>query len=184
MTARSSTSFQYGGLYNHDTHDTGRHWAAALHINATYGNWSAQLQAMQYAFLPKNAAGEPRDIVFAGAFADAYPIAAKGRILEANIGYELHFSEWIDTIKLYNNYSILIKDRAGFQDSQMNVAGLSVVAGPIFGFVDVISAKNAPYIGTPTAIAFTTGEPAGEWHTMFNINLGFYFKTDPLQWAQ
>lgn len=177
-------SFQYGGLYNHDTGDTGHHWAAAFHVNATYGNWSAQLQAMQYAFAPKNAAGEPRDIVVTGAFADAYPIAAKARILEANLGYELHFANWIETIKIYNNFSVLLKDSAAFQDSTMNVAGFSVLAGPIFGFVDVISAKNAPYIGTPTAVAFTTGAPDGEWHSMFNINLGFYFKTHPLEWAR
>ncbi len=177
-------SFQYGGLYNHDTGDTGRHWAAALHVNATLGNWSAQLQAMQYAFSPENAAGQPRDIVYTGAFADAFPIAAKARLLEANVGYEIHPKKWIDTIKLYNNYSMLLKDSAAFADSKMNVTGFSVLAGPIFGFVDVISAKNAPYIGTPTAIAFTTGAPDGEWHSMFNVNLGFYFKTHPLEWAR
>ncbi|MDB4960124.1 MAG: hypothetical protein JWP01_123 [Myxococcales bacterium] len=180
----AGVSGQYGGLYNHDTRDTGRQWAAAVHINATHGNWSAQLQAMQYGFSPKNAPGEDRNVVVIGAFADAYPIAARARIVEANIGYEIHFSKGIDTLRLYNNYSMLLKDEPSFQDSAMNVVGFSVLAGPIFGFVDLISAKNAPYIGAPTGVAFTTGAPDGRWHSMFNVNLGFYFKTSPLAWAR
>jgi len=46
------------------------------------------------------------------------------------------------------------------------------------------SSRSAPYIGTPTAVAFTTGEPDGEWHSMFNVNLGFYFTTHPLEGAR
>jgi len=51
-------------------------------------------------------------------------------------------------------------------------------------FVDLISAQNAPYIGVPTDVAFVAGEPDPTWHSMFNVNLGFYFRTSPLALAR
>lgn len=178
-------SLQLGQLYNLDTGDMGRQWAAALHATATVAGASVQLQAMQYAMAPKNAPGVLRDVVYVGAFADAFPIAARARVLAANVAYELPIGRLaIDSIKLYNNHSIMLKAEDAFADSQMNIVGMSIVAGPIFAFVDLISARNAPYIGAPTAVAFTTGEPGGEWHSMFNANLGFYVRTDALSWAK
>lgn len=118
--------------------------------------------------------------VYVGAFADAFPIPAHGRVLEANIAYDIQIGRLVDTVRCYNNHAILLKNDPAFADSQMNIVGCSILAGPVFAFVDLSSAKNAPYIGVPAAIAFTTGEPDARWHSMFNVNLGFYFKTAPL----
>jgi hypothetical protein len=173
-------SLQYGQLYNYDTRKRGQQYAAAVHATASYANISLQLQAMQYLFEPKNLATAPSDVVYVGAFADAYPIAKSGRVLSANVAYDIHVGRVIDSIRCYDNYSVLIKDQASFEDSRMNSLGCSVLAGPVFAFVDWIAAQNAPYLGVPTATAFTTGEPDPRWHSMFNVNLGFYFKTAPL----
>jgi hypothetical protein len=173
-------SLQYGQLYNYDTRKRGQQYAAAVHATATYANISLQLQAMQYLFEPKNLATAPNDVVYVGAFADAYPIAKGGRVLSANVAYDIHVGRVIDSIRCYDNYSVLIKDQASFEDSRMNSLGCSVLAGPVFAFVDWIAAQNAPYLGVPTATAFTAGEPDPRWHSMFNVNLGFYFKTAPL----
>jgi hypothetical protein len=173
-------SAQYGGLYNYDTGQTGHEWAAALHVDGNLAGWSFQAQAMQYLYKPINPVGASDQIVFVGAFADAFPIAASGRLLELDVGYNFRIGKLIDNIKCYNNHSILLKAQAGFADSEMNILGCSILAGPIFGFVDLVSAKNAPYIGAPTNIAFTTGEPTSNWHSMFNVNIGYYFKSSPL----
>lgn len=173
-------SLQYGQLYNYDTRENGQQYAAAVHASASYMNVSLQLQAMQYLFEPKNLSTARSDVVFIGAFADAYPIARNGRVLEANIAYDIHVGRVVDTVRCYDNFSMLVKSDDAFEDSRMNVLGCSVTAGPIFGFVDLISAQNAPYIGVPTNIAFVAGEPNPRWHSMFNVNVGFYFKTAPL----
>lgn len=173
-------SLQYGQLYNYETRDRGQQYAAAVHATASWRGLSMQLQAMQYLFEPANPTGVANDAVWVGAFADAFPIAARGRVLEANVAYDIPIGRVIDTIRCYNNHSILLKDDPRFDNSQMNIVGCSVLAGPIFGFIDLISAKNAPYIGTPTAFAFTTGAGDARWHSMFNVNIGFYFKTAPL----
>jgi hypothetical protein len=178
--AEGGLSLQYGQLYNYDTRKSGQQYAAAVHATASFKNINVQLQAIQYLFEPKNLSTAASDVVFIGAFADAYPIAKGGRVLEANIAYDIHIDHVIDSIRCYDNYSMLIKDQASFEDSRMNSLGCSVLAGPVFAFVDLISAQNAPYLGVPTATAFTAGEVDPKWHSMFNVNFGFYFKTAPL----
>jgi hypothetical protein len=177
-------SLQAGQLYNHDTRKSGRQYAAALHATASFKNVSVQLQAMQYLFEPENLSTARNDVVYVGAFADAFPIARGGRVLEANVAYDIHVGKLVDTIRCYDNFTTLIKDDAAFEDSRMNTVGCSVLAGPVFAFVDLISAQNAPYIGVPTDIAFVAGEPDPAWHSMFNVNLGFYFRTAPLALAR
>jgi hypothetical protein len=183
-TVEAGLSLQAGQLYNYDTRKTGMHYAAAAHATATFKNLSVQLQAMQYLFEPENDPLARTDVVYVGAFADAYPIARGGRVLEANIAYDFHIGKVVDTIRCYDNFSMLLKDDESFEPSRMNIVGCSVLAGPVFGFVDLISAQNAPYIGVPTDIAFVAGETDPTWHSMFNVNLGFYFRTSPLALAR
>jgi hypothetical protein len=58
-----------------------------------------------------------------------------------------------------------------------------VEAGPIYAYLDVATGNNHPWIGPAWAEALSRGkaadasvsEPAPEWATRFNINLGYYF---------
>ena len=50
-------SVEYGGLYNSTTRDTGDHWAAAAHLNGTYGRWNIMAEAIRFSFNPENPAG-------------------------------------------------------------------------------------------------------------------------------
>jgi hypothetical protein len=49
-----------------------------------------------------------------------------------------------------------------------------VTAGPIYTYIDVISGKNALYLGGPRN-SFEAGDRDADWGTKFNINIGYYF---------
>jgi hypothetical protein len=51
----------------------------------------------------------------------------------------------------------------------MNVLGVAISAGGLYTYVDLITAKNHPFIGG------TMAGDALDWNTRVNINLGYYF---------
>jgi len=66
-------SGQWGQLYNHDTEDSGDHWAAAAHLNGFYGPWNIMLEAIRFRLSPENPSGQADDTVVMGAFPTAFP---------------------------------------------------------------------------------------------------------------
>lgn len=175
-TTEVGLSAQYGQLYNNSTEDTGDHWAGGLHLTGKYDNFEVQLQAMQYRFNPENPVGVDDKVVMIGAFEDAFPLASEGQLLEANLAYNMPINNGlIDSVKCYNDYTIFMKSEEMFEDSQMNTIGCSLASGPIFAYLDFIIGKNSPYIGVPSGVAFAGGENDASWHTMVNLNIGYYF---------
>jgi hypothetical protein len=168
-------SGQYGGLYNTITEDMGEHWAGAIHLHGNYGPWGLKLEVVEYDNNPENPEGVGDDVVYIGAFNDAYQVAAEGTIVVADLSYSIPV-EWgpINNLKFYNDYSRLIKKESGFEDSQMNTLGCMVTAGDIYAYFDVIMGNNAIYIGGKNN-PFAAGEKNADWQTKFNINIGYYF---------
>lgn len=169
-------SGQYGQLYNKTTDEMGDHWAAGLHLDGQYGNVYLKLQALQYQFTPENPLGMSNKTVLMGAFTDAYPVAAEGSIVIANVGYDVPV-KWgaIKSLYFYNDYSVLMKTEDGFEDSPMNITGLLITAGPAKAFIDFIIAKNTPYVGFPLETALAEGNPDADWEPMLNITFAYEF---------
>jgi hypothetical protein len=116
-----------------------------------------------------------------GAFGTAFPVASEGTLLVANLSYELPL-EWgpIRSLTFYDDYSVLLKDEDGFDDTQINTLGILVTAPPIYTYIDLVMGKNAPFLGVPSDIegiprGLGPGEPDADWETRFNINVGYYF---------
>ena len=61
-----------------------------------------------------------------------------------------------------------------YHNSEMNVIGCKVSAGPILVYADYVIARNHPWIGSDWDTSFAEG-PDNKWHTCFNINFGYYF---------
>ena len=55
------------------------------------------------------------------------------------------------------------------EDTQMNVFGVGVTAGPIFGWVDYVAGTNQPF-NNGTLVGDST-----EWEHQLNIQIGYYF---------
>lgn len=170
-------SGQWGQLYNGDTGRNGDHWAAAAHVNGTYGPFNLMLEAIEYEHNPKNLAGVSDKTVRMGAFGYGHDVAAKGTVYVAGLSYDVPVS-WgpVSQLTFYNDYSRLVKAEEDFEDSEINTLGCLVTAGPVYTYLDFIMGKNATWIGSIGEDGFGAGRHRDEgWNTKFNINVGYYF---------
>jgi hypothetical protein len=176
-SAEIGASGQFGGLYNDETGRMGSHWAAAGHANLTAGPLNAKLQLIRYEHDPENPAGQDSDFIVFGAYDFPYKVAANGTFYSAALNYSvpLDGAGLISSVNVYNDISYLDKDPAGYTDSVQNITGVSVGAGPVFTYVDLVVAKNHPFSIVGEDFAAALAEGSDEWHTRFNVNLGVYF---------
>ena len=171
----------WGQLYNETTESFGSRWAWAAHLNGFYNRWNLMLEVAHYEHDPNNPAGVDEDTVTVGAFGTAFPVASKGTLLVANLSYELPLEMGpVQSLTFYDDYSVLYKDEPGFDDTYINTVGILVTAPPVYTYIDLISGKNAPFLGVPKDIegismGLGPGEPDADWETRFNINVGYYF---------
>lgn len=169
-------SARRGQLFNSDTDLTGDHWAAALHLDGDYGPWGIELEAIRYEYNPEYAAGLDTRKLANGAFAASYIIAAKADLYIANVTRDFSV-DWgpVSNLRCYSDYSVLKKDPAGWEDTELHTLGCGISAGSVYTFVDFIRGKNHHFLGTTADIAFAEGEQDPRWKTRFNINIEVYF---------
>jgi hypothetical protein len=145
----------------------GNRLAYAAHLNSTIDRWNFQLQFTDYNYDVDDGAG----LLVVGAYSFFDTIPAKATIYNCNVAYSLPV-KWgpITKLTFYNDYNIMTNKSGGLtEDTVMNVTGIGVTAGGLYTYIDLVSAKNQPFIG---------GSMAGDdtdWNTRFNINVGFYF---------
>ncbi|RJE71238.1 hypothetical protein BGP78_20665 [Pseudoalteromonas sp. MSK9-3] len=157
-------SGQIGGLHD-GTERVGDSLAWALHLNSNIGPWNLQLQHGEY---DHDIDGADRMAVGAYAFYDS--IAAQATTSSANIAYSLPV-KWgaITGLQFYNDFGIIYDKSDASEDTWMNVTGVSVAAGGLFTYFDLVHAKNQPFVGGSIAGDSTDTE------RRFNINIGYYF---------
>lgn len=177
VTAEIGASGQLGGLYNDATEQMGSHWAAAGHADVTAGRFNAKLQLIRYEHDPENPEGQGSDFVVFGAYDFPYKVAADGTFYSAALNYSVPLPEGglVSAVNVYNDVSVLDKDPDGYTDSVQNITGVSVGAGPVFTYVDLVVAKNHPFSIVGDTFAAALAEGRDEWYTRFNVNLGLYF---------
>ena len=81
---------------------------------------------------------------------------------------------FLDSICLYNDFSLLDKRTAGFNDSLENVTGCSLTMGKVFSYIDYAVGRNHAWLGDVWDEAFARGTE-DNWNVKFNINIGYYF---------
>ena len=175
-TSELGFSGQYGQLYNGSTEDSGDHWAAAVHLNGTYGAWNLMLQATAYEYSPKNPVGVDDSFVVMGAYDFPYKVASEAQVYQANLSYTVPIS-WgpISSLTFYNDYSTLVKDNDQFEDSSQNVLGVLLAGGPYYIYVDAAFGENHSWLGGNYGNSFAEGDPNADWEMRFNVNFGYYF---------
>ena len=166
-------SGQWGQLYNSNTADNGDHWAAAAHLNGNYGRWNLQLEYAAYGYDPKNPVGVDDDIITMGAYSYSWGVPAEGQIGIANLAYTLPVN-WgpIDSLTFYSDNTVIDPKKGRFDTIWQNVLGFMVASGPVYTYIDVISAEEMIFMG---------GDMVGDTdasfdrNTRLNINFGYYF---------
>ncbi len=176
-------SAQYSQLYNKSTQEMGWHGAGAIHAEGQLNRWNIKAEAIHYEYSPDKATGSD-DFILMGAYDAPYQVAKKGQMYVGGISYQLPLS-WgpLESLTFYNDFTFFDKTVSGYTNSKMNVAGMMVEAGPIYAYFDVASGNNHPWIGPAWSEALSRGtsvdasarEPAPEWATRFNMNIGYYF---------
>ncbi|MBD1589802.1 porin [Pseudomonas typographi] len=169
-------------LYNDTTDDNGSYWAAGVHSVISNGPWTLTTEGIRYEFDPKNPTGVSDDSILMGGngLTSAYLIAAKATIGAVNLGYDIPTPGlgMLKKVKVFNDYSRMMKDKSGWDDSQMYTVGLQFFAMPIMGWVDLTWAKNAnPYGGSENGTGWTSTSSVGsnKWYYRTNVNIGYYF---------
>lgn len=175
-TAEFGASAQFGGLRNDATAEMGSHWAAAAHAHLTAGRFGARLQVVGYGHDPANPAGQSEDFVVFGAYDLPYKVAARGTFYSVALKTALPVGDGLFTsLDAYNDFSLLDKAHEGYVDSIQNITGVSIGAGPVFTYVDLVVAKNHPFAIGGDDFAAALAEGTDDWHVRFNVNLGLYF---------
>jgi outer membrane murein-binding lipoprotein Lpp len=170
-------SGEVGQLYNSTTDSNGSRVAGAVHLNTTLDRWNLMVEALRYQYNQDNPAGLDDGFVVMGAYDAPYKVARAGNIYMAGLSYSLPV-QWgpITDLTLYDDYSFLDKDESDYKDSQQNVLGVAITAGPVYTYIDFAMGKNPPWLGPGWTDSLARGDGADdEWHTRFNINFGYYF---------
>lgn len=165
-----------GRIWNGTTEDWGSRWALALHADAYRGPWNARLQLTRYEFSATDDDGESLDAVTVGAYGDPYDVAARATLVSVGLARDVEL-EWgpFTGMQIYDNYTWMGKDAAGFHDTHQHVLGASLAAGPLFVYLDAATGRNHPWLTDDFGVGLAEGRPDARWNTRFNVNLGFYF---------
>lgn len=154
----------YGGLHD-GQHKAGHYSAYALHLNSHYQRWNLQLQHTRYNYSVGDAVQ-----MAVGAYGFYDSIATDANSSNLNLAYSLPV-QWgpISNLQFYNDFGLVYDKSDGSANTMMNVTGVAVTAGGLFAYIDLVHARNQPFIG---------GSVAGnsdDTERRFNINLGYYF---------
>ncbi|ESP92329.1 carbohydrate porin [Pseudoalteromonas luteoviolacea] len=153
-----------GGLHD-GNYSAGDYQAWAVHLNSNLGNWNLQLQHGQYDY---QLDATQRIAIAANATYDTMPTEATSS--SVNIAYNLSVNYGpITHLQLYNDFGAIYNKSDESNNSWMNVTGVAVTAGPIFSYVDLVHAKNQPFVGG------TLSGQSDDVERRFNINIGYYF---------
>lgn len=175
VTHELGLSLQGGLIPNRKTNRDGNHKAVALHLNSTWDRWNWMNQLIYYEYDLENPGGISDSYVTMGAYDYAYNAAAEAAIFTTGLSYTLPVSHpWIDSITFYDDFSYMYKLESGFEDTIQNVLGAAVASGNWYIYIDLAQGENHPWIGPVWTNALGSGGD-GDWHTRFNINIGFYF---------
>jgi len=172
-------SLQYGGLKSRGAQDDGSHWAASAHMVNKWQGFTLATQLTRYEFDVE--AGQPLgtdDRVQFGAFDFPNTVAAKGWIPAVSLSYyhETPSIPWLDYVIPYVEYSSIVKDESGFNNSELVTLGAAWAHGGWYIYTDLAFSNGNEFVGGEAAFGDRLGANADDkWQKRFNINFGYYF---------
>ncbi len=149
------------------TSSIGTRSAFAVHTDAQFNRWNIKLQYTDYEY----DFDEYSPMIAVGAYSFYDSIPSEAKLYTVNVAYlkPVSFGP-ITSLNFYNNYNLMTDKSGDFtNDTIMNVLGVAISAGALYTYVDLVSAKNQPFVGG------TMAGDSDDWQTRFNINFGYYF---------
>ncbi|MCB1889376.1 MAG: hypothetical protein KDH20_17345 [Rhodocyclaceae bacterium] len=172
-------SFEYGRLESQGSADDGSHWAASAHMVNKWAGFTLATQLTRYEYDVDAAQPLGTDtLVQVGAFDFPNTIAAKAWIPAVSLSYTVNTPGvgWLDYIVPYAEYSRIMKDEDGFNDSDLLTFGAAWANGGWYIYTDLVFSNGNEFVGGEAAFGDRLGANADdEWQKRFNVNFGYYF---------
>lgn len=177
IPTEAGTSLQIGMLDGDKTYaDDTVGYAASVHMKNSIGNWCLMTQLTRYDYNPDytGADGSNNELIAMGAFDWAAAVASRAWIPSAALSYtwKPERISWIDSITFYDDFSILMKDGDGMNDSALNVLGMAIARGGWYIYVDYARSNGNYFVGSRGDFGANADN---KWQDRFNINFGYYF---------
>lgn len=172
-------SLQFGGLESRGAQDDGDHFAGSLHLVNKRNDFTLATQLTYFKFDVD--AAQPlgtADLVQLGAYDFPNTAAAEGWIPAISLSYYQPTPdiEWLDYVIPYIEYSSIIKEADGFNDSELVMLGMAWGHGGWYIYTDLALSNGNEFVGGDTPFGDRLGANANDdWLTRFNINFGYYF---------
>jgi hypothetical protein len=171
-------SAQYGMLESNGSQDDGDHYAVSLHPVFKLNNWTLSTQLTYYKYDVDADQGLGTDeLVEMGAYDYVTTVAAEAWIAAASLSYyyEVDQVEWLDYVIPYIEYSSIMKEASGFNDSDLFVVGAAWARGGWYIYTDFAMSNGNDFVGDESGCDRFGANADDDWETRFNINFGYYF---------
>jgi hypothetical protein len=162
-------SLQYGRLRGRGGSDDAYPLAVSAHSVSSFGDWNLKLQASYYDY------DSEFDHISGGFYDFTTDIAAEGTVLAAGLSHTWERPvSWLDSITVYNDFSVIRKSAPGFRSSAMNVLGATLSRGNWAIYIDWAFSNGNEFVGRFRP-GMLVDNPGRTWQSRYNINLGYYF---------
>ncbi|MDY6979600.1 MAG: hypothetical protein SV201_06935 [Pseudomonadota bacterium] len=172
-------SLQVGELESNGPQEDGDHYAASVHMINTWGKLklATQLTRYEYDVDAAQPLGTDQRVQF-GAYQFPSTAAAEAWIPAISLSYTYTTDgiDWLDYVVPYVEYSSIMKDESGFNDSDLYMLGMAWAHDGWYIYTDLAYSNGNEFIGGDATYGDRLGANADDqWQTRFNINFGYYF---------
>ena len=179
VTTDLGVSLQLGELESQGAQDDGDQMAFSVHMVNKWQDFTLASQLTYFEFDVD--AGQPLGtdaLVQLGAYDFPNTAAAEGYIPAISLSYyqEVSSVNWLDYVIPYIEYSSIIKQESGFNDSEMATIGAAWGHDGWYIYTDLVYSNGNEFIGGDAPYGDRLGaNQTEEWLYRFNINFGYYF---------
>lgn len=153
--------------------------ALSVHMVNKWNNYTLATQATRYDYDVDTIAGLQNGEILAGAFSFPTAIPTKATIPAVSLSYYYATPSvpWLNYIIPFAEYSTILKDQAGFNDSELYTLGAAFsTTGGWYTYVEYATSDGNDFIGGDGGFNSRFGSnPNPVRNHRFNINFGYYF---------
>ena len=164
-------SAQFGSLEGVGTGEDGDHYALSFHPTFKLNNWTLSTQLTKYDYDVES------DLITFGAFDYTTEVATDAWIAGASLSYyhEIAAVDWVDYVIPFVEYSSIMKEEDGFNDSDLLTIGAAWGRGGWYIYTEYAASNGNDFVGNENYLRRFGDNPNEDWQGRFNINFGYYF---------
>lgn len=174
-------SLQYGLLQgtNMEGDDSGEHLALSAHMKNAFGGFTLYSQLTYYVYdITDGTPWGTGDLIYMGAYNYADLVASEGLIPAVSLrygGFDTSGVSWLDSVTPYVEWSSIMKQADGFNDSQLATVGAAWTIGALYVYSDLAFSDGNYFVGFDSAGGDFGANEDDSWNWRINFNFRYYF---------